>query len=219
MSPTTAFKNCDTLMLDMDGTLLDLGYDNYMWLNFIPAAYARSQGIDESSARNFLYEKFRSLAGKLDWYCLDHWSELLDLDIAALHREENDRIGYLPGARQFLEAISAQELRVLMVTNSHRETLAIKSEVTGVAAFFDEIYTSHDIGYPKEEQPFWHAMAELEGFDPATTLFVDDNLAVLKSAHSFGLGMLLHVLKPVKHEPVREAQEFSGIEGVSSLLE
>lgn len=211
-------EGCDTLMLDMDGTLLDLGFDNYMWMHHVPAEYARQNDIDEAKARDQLYARFRNLQGKLDWYCLDHWSEVLNLDIAALHREQNDRIGYLPGARRFLEAVAATDMRVLMVTNSHRETLRIKTEVTGVADYFDEIYTSHDLGHPKEDQPFWSALQELEDFDPARTLFVDDNVAVLGSARTYGIRMLLNILQPVLHEPPLVAGDFVGIYGVASLL-
>ena len=218
LNPQTVLQDCDTLMLDMDGTLLDLGFDNYMWMHLIPAAYAQQKGMDAAAARDFLYAKFRSLEGQLDWYCLDHWSEFLDMDVAGLHREENTRIGYLPGAREFLETIAGHSVRLLMVTNSHRETLAIKSEVTGVADFFDEIYTSHDLGHPKEDQPFWEALQDAEGFDARKTLFIDDNHTVLKSAKTYGIGMLLHILRPVHGEPPRDADEFTGIEGVASLL-
>jgi len=214
----TDLEGCDTLMLDMDGTLLDLGFDNFMWLRHVPAEYARQMDMDEESARVQLRSRFLSLEGKLDWYCLDHWSDALDLDIAALHRDENNRIGYLPGARRFLEEVAASDMRVLMVTNSHRETLAIKTEVTGVADYFDEIYTSHDVGHPKEDQPFWHALREVEDFDPQRTLFIDDNVAVLGSARKYGIRMLLNVLQPVLAEPPRVAADFVGIYGVASLL-
>ena len=29
-------NKCDTLMLDMDGTLLDLAYDSFIWLDLVP---------------------------------------------------------------------------------------------------------------------------------------------------------------------------------------
>ena len=218
-NPAKALSKCETLMLDMDGTLLDLAYDNYMWLEHIPAEFARQNDVSEEIARERLRKKFRSLEGKLSWYCLDHWSEELDLDIAALHRDENNRIGFLPGARQFLETVAGHDLRLLLVTNSHQETLAIKTEVTGVAEFFDGIYTSHDLGHAKEDQPFWHALQEAEGFDKETTLFVDDNVVVLESAKDFGVGMLLHITRPDTGRPARMDDRFSAIEGVVDLLD
>jgi len=213
-----ALSDCDTLMLDMDGTLLDLAYDNYMWLEHIPAEYARQNSILEAEARELLSAKTRSLEGKLQWYCLDHWSEVFDLDIRKLHRNENDRIRYLPGARDFLNLASQHEVRLLLVTNSHLDTLAIKSEVTGITEFFDAVYTSHEIGHAKEDQPFWHAIQEAENFDPEATLFIDDNPSVLESARTFGIRMLLNVTRPDSRRPARENRDFPTIESVASLI-
>ncbi len=205
-------------MLDMDGTLLDLAYDNYMWLEHIPAEYARQNSIGEAQARDVLMAKFRSMEGKLEWYCLDHWSEVLDLDVKELHRKENDRISYLPGAREFLEAVLKHEVRLLLVTNSHSDTLEIKTEVTGITGFFDAIYTSHLIGHAKEDQPFWQALHEAEGFDRETTLFIDDNPSVLESARTFGISMLLNITRPDTRRPPRENRGFPTIESVAALL-
>jgi HAD superfamily hydrolase (TIGR01509 family) len=213
-----ALEDCDTLMLDMDGTLLDLAYDNYMWLEHIPAEYARQNAMDEAQARDMLLAKFRSMEGKLEWYCLDHWSEVLGLDVKEMHRQENDRINYLPGARDFLQAARHHEVRLLLVTNSHTETLAIKTEVTGITEFFDAIYTSHELGHAKEDQPFWCALHEAERFDPDKTLFIDDNPSVLESARTFGIGMLLNITRPDTRRPVREQRGFPVIESVASLI-
>jgi putative hydrolase of the HAD superfamily len=209
--------SCDTLMLDMDGTLLDLAYDNYMWMEHIPAAYAREKGVSEDVARDHLYASFKRLEGKLNWYCLDHWSEELDLDVVALHREQNGRIGFLPGAKQFLETVADHHVRLLLVTNSHQHTLDIKTEVTDIVDYFDGVYTSHALGHAKEDQPFWHALQEEEGFVRARTAFVDDNVSVLQSARDFGVGMLLHITRPDTGRPAKDHDDFVGIEGVGDL--
>ena len=205
-------------MLDMDGTLLDLAYDNYMWLEHIPAEYARQNSLSETQARELLAAKFRNEEGKLQWYCLDHWSEVLDLDVKEMHRSENERIDYLPGAKDFLESVLQHEVRLLMVTNSHLDTLAIKTEVTGITEFFDAVYTSHELGHAKEDQPFWHALHEAEGFDRETTLFIDDNPLVLESARTFGISMLLNITRPDSSAPVRDHHDFPSIESVAHLL-
>lgn len=209
---------CDTLMLDMDGTLLDLAYDNYMWLEHIPAEYARQNGITEDAARDRLYAIMKSLEGKLDWYCLEHWSNALDLDVVALHRDQNERIGFLPGAREFLKTISSHDIRLLMVTNSHQYTLDIKTEVTGIVEFFDDVYTSHALGHAKEDQPFWHALMDVEDFDRGKTMFIDDNVSVLQSARDYGVEMLLHITQPDTLRPARHNEDFIGIGGVAELL-
>ena len=210
--------SCDTLMLDMDGTLLDLAYDNYMWLERIPAEYAKKFDVSEAHARQHLYATFKRLEGKLNWYCLDHWSDALDLDVVALHREQNGRIGFLPGAKQFLEQVADHDVRVLLVTNSHRHVLDIKAEVTDIVDYFDGVYSSHDLGHAKEDQPFWQALRDIEKFDPEATVFVDDNVTVLQSARDFGVDMLLHITKPDTRRPAKSHDEFVGIEGLGKLV-
>jgi GMP/IMP 5'-nucleotidase len=211
-------KGCDTLMLDMDGTLLDLAFDNYLWMHLVPREYARQKGMPEKEARVQLYATMRELQGRLDWYCLDFWSDQLDLDIEALHRAVNHRIGYLPGAEDFLEQVSVMELRLLLVSNSHSTTLEIKNEVTDVKRFFDEIYLSHDLGHPKEDQPFWESLQVRENFDPARTMFVDDNLAVLRSARTFGIEHVVAVTRPESGGPARDVADFRSVDGVADVL-
>ena len=208
---------CWTLMLDMDGTLLDLAYDNYLWLTLVPQVYAQRHRLPDDEARERLYGVYKELEGTLDWYCLDHWSERLSIDVMSLHREHREKIDYLPGAQRFLETVASSHIRVLLVTNSHQDTLSLKAEVTGLDVYFDGIYSSHGIGHAKEDQSFWRAIQDAESFDPETTLFVDDNVAVLRSAETFGLRNLLQVTRPDTGRPERRDPEFHGIESVAQL--
>ena len=205
-------------MLDMDGTVLDLAFDNHMWLEHVPVHYAQANNLEPDEARERLYAKFEEMMGRLEWYCLDHWSEYLNVDVASLHRELNHRIGYLPGAESFLKQVSEDDLRVVLVTNSHMEVLEIKDEVTGVTGYFDAVYSSHSFGAPKESQDFWHALQAAEDFNPATTLFVDDTARVLESADRYGLSMLLEINLPDTSKPSRRTSAYPGIEGVAELL-
>lgn len=206
-------------MLDMDGTVLDLAYDNYVWKQLVPEHYAKVSGISVDDARNRLFAKYRAIQGDIQWYCLDHWSERLGLDVLALHRGVNHRIGYLPGALGFLQALREHHVRVLLVTNSHPDTLALKDEVTGLAEYFDAIYTSHQFGFAKERQEFWHALREQENFRSESTLFVDDNRTVLQSAETYGLEMLVEISQPDTSEPARETPVYTGVPGVADLLD
>ncbi len=209
--------DCETLMLDMDGTLLDLAFDNFVWKELIPERYADKHGMSIDDARRHLFGRFGSLRGDLRWYCLDHWSEELGLDILALHRDVDHRIGYLPGAEGFLETMHAHHIRVIMVTNSHPDTLGLKDAVTGLTRYFDAVYTSHDFGHAKEHQDFWHALKEEEGFDAEASVMVDDTHPVLHSARSFGIGGVVAITRPDTTEPEQGGDEFVGVEGVHEL--
>ncbi len=205
-------------MLDMDGTILDLAYDNYVWRELVVRRYAEHSGMGYAEARDKLYAKFMSMQGDLQWYCLDHWSDHLGIDVLGVHREVHHRIDYLPGARQFLETMHAAEIRVLLVTNSHHDTLDLKEEALGFSAYFDGIYSSHSYGHPKEAQAFWHALQGEEEFDPETTVFVDDTVPVLRSAKQYGIAQTVQVTYPDTSQPLRENGEYPSVKAVNDFI-
>ena len=205
-------------MLDMDGTILDLAFDNYVWKQLVVSRYAEHHGLQYELARKRLFAKYAAIQGDLEWYCLDHWTERLGFDVLGLHREAHDRIEYLPGAREFLQAVSDHDVKVLLVTNSHPDTLALKDDTLGFSTYFDGVHSSHVYGHAKERQEFWHALQEEEGFAPESTLFVDDTIPVLHSAAEYGIQALLTITRPDTSEPKRNGGEFAGVESVADLL-
>lgn len=218
ISPQMALERCETLMLDMDGTILDLAFDNYIWRDLVPRRYAAANQISFDEARDALFEKYRAVQGDLEWYCLDHWNDRLGIDVVKIHHDVTHKIGYLPGALEFLRKVHESDTRVLLVTNSHPDTLDLKDAVTGFADYFDGLYSSHTYGHAKESQAFWHALQEDVDFDVGTTLFVDDSRPVLRSAQEYGVQMLVRVTRPDTSEPQRSDDEFRGVAGIGDLL-
>jgi len=207
----------DTVLLDMDGTLLDLGYDKRFWQEHLPRRFAESRGVTVEEAHRLMRPIFESTAGTLDWYCIDYWSRELSLDIAALKRATRHEIDWLPDARAFLDRVRASGRRLALVTNAHPEILAIKDAHLGIRRRFDAVYSSHEFGVPKENAGFWGRFAAREAFEPARTMFVDDNAAVLGAAREHGIRWLYAVHRPVQRAPVRAANGFAGVESVLEL--
>ncbi|MEM8547528.1 MAG: haloacid dehalogenase-like hydrolase, partial [Pseudomonadota bacterium] len=138
----SVFDGVETLLLDLDGTLLDLAYDNYFWEELIPAAYAAEHGLDPEAAVIEVRERIARERGTLNWYSLKFWTRALELDVLALKRSCADRIGYLEGAPAFLETARASGYRLVLVTNSARALLDIKHDRTGVCHYMDAVYSS-----------------------------------------------------------------------------
>ncbi|HEU4619954.1 MAG TPA: HAD family hydrolase, partial [Gammaproteobacteria bacterium] len=153
------WNEIDTVLVDMDGTLLDLAFDNYFWLELVPREYARARGLDAAEAERQVLARYASVAGSLAWYCVEHWTRELDLDIAELKWRHRHRIAYLPGARHFLAAMRSLGKHVRLVTNAHPRALAIKLEQTQLEREVDSLVSSHDVGAPKEKPEFWTRFA------------------------------------------------------------
>jgi putative hydrolase of the HAD superfamily len=209
---------CDTVLLDMDGTLLDLNFDNHFWLEFVPQSYAQKHQLSVSEAKQQLQPQFQAMQGKLEWYCLDYWSAVLQLDIAALKAEIAELIAVLPHVMEFLDALKKSGRRVILVTNAHRHSLNLKMEKTCLQPFFDAIVCAHDFGLAKEQQGFWQRLQQKYHFDKQRTLLVDDSLAVLHSAREFGIAHLVTIAKPDSQKPLRDIVDYPAIADFRQLI-
>lgn len=205
------WSKLDTVLLDMDGTLLDLHFDNHFWLVHLPRRYAQLNGLDEEVARNYLSQIIGKEKGSLNWYCLDYWTDRLALDIRKLKEEIRDRIAFRPHVPDFLARLREHGLRTVIVTNAHHGSLSLKLETVGLSDLVDAIYSTHSFGKPKEDPKFWTALQDQEPFDVEKTLLIDDSEPVLASARQFGFLHLLAVLAPDSQQPAHTMSGFSGI--------
>lgn len=212
------WSSIDTVLLDMDGTLLDLHFDSYFWLEHLPVRYAELHQIDYVEARAWLHKRIMEEHGTLNWYCLDYWSKELSVDIVALKREITDRISFRPHVQDFLTAVQYAGLRSVIITNAHRGSLDLKLEYTDLGDRVDRIISSHDFQLPKEQAEFWDCLHEIEPFDPQRTLFIDDSLAVLRSAQRYGIRYLLSILKPDSQGEDMPNDEFMMLDAFSDIL-
>lgn len=194
----------DTVLLDMDGTVLDLHFDIRFWTEHLPECYGRSRGITTAAARESLAPVFAANEGHLNWYCTDFWARQTALDLIALKQELADLIGPLPGALAFLDALDAAQLPVWIVTNAHPDVVALKMDRTGLRERFAGIITAHDLGHAKEAAAFWPALAAQISFAPARSLFVDDSPAVIEAAAEYGIGQVVALSHPDSRGNVRE---------------
>jgi len=212
------WNSINTVLLDMDGTLLDLNFDNHFWLEFVPQRYADLHSLSLTESKKILQPLFKSMEGKLEWYCLDYWSEQLDLDIAGLKSEISELISVLPHVTEFLSALQESNKQIFLVTNAHPDSLALKMEKTCLRPFFNDIICSHHYGFAKESQQFWATFKQDKHWHNTDTLMIDDSLAVLRAAQSFGLQHLIAINKPDSQKQARTITELPAIMDFRELL-
>jgi len=212
------WNEISSVFLDMDGTLLDLHFDNHFWRELVPARYAMQNGITLENAKSYLHDRYKLKEGTMDWYCVEYWSHELDLDIAGLKLEIDHMIAVHNHVTEFLQRTRGIGKRIVLVTNAHAKSLDLKMRVTGLADSFDALVCAHDIGYPKEDQRFWSLLGKHEPFNPSNTLFIDDSLSVLRAARDFGIAHILGIRKPDSKSPPRDIDEFTCIDGFDAIM-
>jgi len=206
------WNEIQNVLLDMDGTLLDLHFDNYFWREHLPARYAEKHKIDVAEAKNSLFPRFKQVEGTIQWYCLDYWAEELEMDIVILKEEVTHLIAVHPHVIDFLRAMRRSGKHIALVTNAHQNSLALKMKHTSIGEYLDAVISAHSIGLPKEDPAFWLKLQKQLPFKVESSLLIDDNTTVLRSAQRFGIAHLLAVKCPDSKQPACDSGEFEAIQ-------
>lgn len=212
------WNEIDTVLLDMDGTLLDLAYDNHFWLEHIPRAYADHHGIEPEIAKQQLIQTMESVKGQLEWYCIDHWSDVLGFDVGYHVQATRSQVAARPFALEFLNFLREQSKHVLMVTNAHTVVLDNKMEEVNLRPYFDSLISSHHYASPKEDLAFWSRLVQDFPMDTTRTLLIDDNEQVLAAAQRFGIKHLVTLKQPDSSLAPRTCSNYAAITHFDEIL-
>ena len=208
----------ETVMLDMDGTLLDKHFDDYFWEEHVPTVYAQENGMNFWDAYEELMGKYRSKEGTLEWTDIEYWSKELGLNIAEMKSKMNHLIQVHPYVIDFLKFCRENVKKVYLVTNAHSKTLAIKMANTEIEPYFDKIVCSEEIGVAKEDPIFWEKLEKMLSLDRNKCLLADDNELVLESAEKYGIKQLIFVAKSSSKKPVAYSNKFPSIVFLKELM-
>lgn len=208
----------DTVLLDMDGTLLDLHFDTHFWLEFLPKELAKKRNISVADATDTLINYYKEVEGQIEWYCLDYWQKKLDLPIMPLKHELKHLISMRDDVPEFLTYLKSQSKQLILLTNAHPNSLSLKVERTNLDKYLDELISTHEYGVSKESQLLWHKVQQRLQFNPERTLFVDDSLAVLDAAKEYGIGHILAIANPDSNKPENVISDYLSTTDYRTLI-
>ena len=206
------------ILLDMDGTLLDLYFDDYFWGHLVPEKYAEKHDMSFGSAKEYLYKTYKSHEKTLNWCDIDFWSSELKLDIPALKEQIRHLIEVHPHVIEFLTLMKKQKKKIYLLTNAHYKTVKIKFRKTQIGEYFDDVLCSFNVGHPKEDIAFWEKAQKRLKFDKEHSLFIDDTEDVMKTAREYGIKYLLFKAHASSKLEPKITQEFLAIHDFRELM-
>ncbi len=212
------WTDIDTVLLDMDGTLLDRHFDDHFWLEHVPKRYSADHNLPLNEAKELLYRLFSSQENTLNWTDLDYWTEKLGLDIPLLKREVDHLIAVHPFVVEFLLFLKQQGKEIYLVTNAHSKTLALKMKKTRLGSYFTGIVSAHDLGLPKEDVQFWERLKMITPYEPARTLLGEDSETNLSTAEAYGIRYLVYVSRFSSTVRPKASEHFASIHYFSQLI-
>jgi putative hydrolase of the HAD superfamily len=218
IQPDFSWSQIDTILLDMDGTLLDKYFDDHFWEEYVPKIFAETNKLSEEEARKVLLQRYQKVEDTLQWCDLDYWTKQLGLDIPELKCKVDHLIKVHPYVTDFLKYAKSINKEVHLVTNAHSKTLEIKMRKTALGSYFDRIVCAEEIGYAKEQPEFWKKLEKHLAYDKERTLLADDTAKVLNSARQYGMGFLVFVARPSSRIPVKFSPDYPSITYFNELI-
>lgn len=210
--------NKPTIIFDMDGTLLDLAYDDFIWNELLPQRYAQTHACSLAKSTQILTEFYQQHNHTLNWYSSKFWTAKIGVDVLAMQIEHQHRVAYRLGCLELLGYLKAHGYPCWLATNADCAGLAFKLKKMGLAAYFDVIVSSETLGHAKEELEFWHTLHQKHPFSIHHCYFIDDTEKVLNSAKKFGIQHLFSIAQPSSKRAARLASSHPMLNQLTDLI-
>ena len=179
----------DTLLFDLDGTLLDFRQTETLSLAELFAAhgipFTASLHRDYMKINDALWAQYERREITMEQVLSTRFAKIMlqlgqQVDGAAWERDYRARMGRNARAMEGAQQVCAQLCqthRLYVVTNGVRRTQIERLERTGLLHFFKEIFDSQSIGAQKPYPEFFSRVADaIEGFCKERTLLIGDSL-------------------------------------------
>ncbi len=166
------------ISFDMDGTLVDPEYTDWVWLHGIPRLYAEKMNIAFEEAKDFVVGEYLKVGeGAIEWYDIKYWLRFFKLEKnwKDLMLQHADKIKIYPDVDDLLGRLKGK-FPIILTSNAGREFIDIEMEVTRLGRYFDRIFSAtSDFGQVKKTAGFYRRICEALGVHPQEIVHVGDH--------------------------------------------
>jgi len=166
------------ISFDMDGTLIESEYTDWVWHHGIPTLYAEKAGLPFQEAKDLVMREYRKVGeASIEWYDIKYWFRLFQLegDWKAMMKRYVDRINIYPDVSRLLDQLR-DKFRLVLTSNAAREFIDVEMEATGLDRYFDRIFSAtSDFQEVKKTPYFYQRICEILRVQPEEMVHVGDH--------------------------------------------
>jgi HAD superfamily hydrolase (TIGR01549 family) len=152
------------ISFDLDGTLVDQEFSEWVWGVGIPQLFAEKRRIPFDEAKEIVEGEYRKVGdGSLEWYDIKYWFTCFQLDgnWKSLLNRFSQRIKIYPEVLKVLKDLSSH-YRLIIISNAAREFIDIEVEVAELRGYFARIFSAtSDFGQVKKTAEFYGRICQL----------------------------------------------------------
>ena len=175
------------ILSDLDGVILNLDYDIKFWESWLPEHVASQSNRSLKKIKIQIQAEIDAQRGTLNFYDLNYWDDLLNVDCMEIIREQEEKCSFLEGSYEALQRLSTLKNPKYILTNGDPRIQEYKAETQNFLEFFNSIFYSMHVGYPKESKEFWTLARHNLNLDFEDTIFIDDDFKVVTAAAKAGI--------------------------------
>lgn len=168
----------EIISFDMDGTLVDPEFTDWVWLHGIPTLYAEKANLPFEEAKHFVVEEYLKVGeGAIEWYDIKYWFRFFQLERnwKDLMHQYVDKINIYPDVNYILEGLK-DKFPIILTSNAGREFIDVEMEATGLRRYFNRIFSAtSDFGEVKKTAGFYQRICQIVGARPQEIVHVGDH--------------------------------------------
>jgi HAD superfamily hydrolase (TIGR01549 family) len=166
------------ISFDMDGTLVDPVFTDYVWGQGIPTLYAKKVGLPFEAAKAFVEKEYKKVGeGAIEWYDIKYWFRFFELGQSwkALMKQFVDKIQVYPDVDHILDRLK-NRFQLILASNAGREFIEVEMEATGLGRYFEQIFSAtSDFGVVKKTIEFYQRICQTLGASPQEIIHIGDH--------------------------------------------
>ena len=163
---------------DLDGTLVNAGYGDYVWNLGIPEEFSKKYAVPLEQAKEQIVRQYESIGDtNILWYEIDYWLEKFNLPVSAqelLDRYES-HIEVLPYVKEVLEKLK-DSYTLIIASNAARIFVEKELDHAGLSMYFMHVVSATtDYRIVKKGIEFYGKLCRTLNVLPSEIIHVGDH--------------------------------------------